>query len=142
MAFASWQLANDGSLIPTKTLDEKGIDLRSMSREEAVRTYVEHVIGGFAAGAIFQTPLKNKIMKQMVKQWKAQAVLMHLNRGCEGAAMGQMQNKLELAKAGIPVFTYEGNMGDPRDFDIAKTKDRLETFMENAGVKRISLAGS
>ena len=142
IAFASWQLADDGALVPTKTLDEEGIDLRSMSREEAVKTYVEHVLGGFAAGVMFQTPIKSKIMKQICKQWKAQAVLMHLNRGCEGAAMGQMQNKLELAKAGIPVFTYEGNMGDPRDFDIAKTKDRLETFMENAGVKRISLAGS
>ena len=141
-AFASWKLGAEGELVPGQTLQEQGIDLRSKSREEVIRIYTEQVLGGFAAGGIFHVADKSNIMKQMCKQWKAQAVLMHLNRGCEGMALGQMQNKIELIKSGTPVFAYEGNMGDPRDFDTGKTKNRIEAFMESLGVKRISSDGS
>jgi len=139
LGFGSWRLGEDGALLPAKTFAEQGIDLRAMKREDAVRTYLEQVIKGFNGGPVFQTSrIKVELMKQLYKQWKAQAMIIHLNRGCEGLSLGQMQDKLELTKEDIPVFTYEGNMGDPRDFDLPRIKDKLETFMENVGATRIS----
>ena len=139
LGFGSWQLGEDGAMIPAKTLEDQGIDLKSKNGEEAVRTYVEQVIRGFNGASVFQTSrIKGELMKQVYKQWKAQAVIIHLNRGCEGLSLGQMQDKLDLAKEGIPAFTYEGNMGDPRDFDLARVKDKIETFMENMGAARAS----
>ena len=136
--FAHWITESDGTLVPGKTLQEQGIDLRSKSREEVIKIYAEQTLRYFDVANVFQTPLRNAFMKQMCKQWKVQAVIMHLNRGCEGMSCGQMQAKLELAKADVPVFTYEGNMGDPRDFDAGKAKAKLETFMDSLKIEGIS----
>ena len=61
--------------------------------------------------------------------------MIHLNRGCEGLAVGQMEIRLALAEAGIPVMTYEGNVGDPREFDEGRTLARIDAFMESVGLK-------
>ena len=136
--FGAWGLDENENLIPAKDFTELKIDLKSMKKEQAIRTYVEYLMKGFNGGPTMQANrIKPVTMKSMYKQWKAQAVVMHLNRGCEGLSGGQMQDKLELAKAGIPVFTYEGNMGDPRDYDLGKIKDRMETFMSSLGVEKI-----
>ena len=140
--FAHWDYNEDGTLVPGKTLQEQGIDLRSKSREEAIRIYAEQTLRYYPVPAAFQLPISGQFMTQMVKDWKVGAAIMHLNRGCEGMSLGQMQIKLQLAKEDIPVFTYEGNMGDPRDFDAAKTKAKLETFMESLGLERLASARS
>ena len=81
--------------------------------------------------------VRNHLLPLVVKNWNVQGVLMHLNRGCEGTAFGQMENRLALMKAGIPVVTYEGNMADKRDFDEAQTIDRIESFMEKLGLHKL-----
>jgi len=60
---------------------------------------------------------------------------LHYNRGCEGLTLGVAENRMALADAGIPVTSYEGNMGDEREFDLANTKDRIDSFMESMGLK-------
>ena len=60
----------------------------------------------------------------------ADGVLIHLNRGCEGFACGQMDCRLALIEAGIPTMTFEGNMADKREFDEAQTQKRIDAFME------------
>ena len=47
--------------------------------------------------------------------------------------MGIAENRLGLLEAGFPVMTFEGNMGDEREFDLARTKARVDTFMETLG---------
>jgi benzoyl-CoA reductase subunit B len=32
-------------------------------------------------------------------------------------------------------MTFEGNMGDEREFDMARTMARIDAFMETLGVK-------
>ncbi len=81
--------------------------------------------------------VKSEYMLQFVKEWKVNGIIFNLNRGCEGTAVGQMENRLALLDAGIPVVTYEGNMADPRDFDYARTLSRIEVFLENQGLKKI-----
>ena len=41
-----------------------------------------------------------------------------------------------LAAAGIPVMTYEGNMGDEREFDMVRAQNRVDSFMETLNLKR------
>ena len=55
------------------------------------------------------------MMLQIVKQWQLDGVMLHLNRGCEGLSCGIMENRLGIAEAGVPVMTFEGNMGDEID---------------------------
>lgn len=142
-AFGSWEVGDDGIIHAAKNLKESGIDLKSKNREDAVRIYVDQVMRGMLGAAVFKTSrFKSEIMKQLYKHWHAKAIIIHLNRGCEGLSLGQMQDKLDLAEEGIPVFTYEGNMGDPRDFDLVRVKDRIEAFMTSVGTRRIGSARS
>lgn len=75
---------------------------------------------------------------RMVKEWKADAVLLHLNRGCEALSQGTPEDRLALAKAGIPVGTYESNMVDMREMNITQVLDRVDAFMESMGLVDIT----
>ena len=76
-------------------------------------------------------------MIEWAKEWNVDGFVLHLNRGCEGTAYGQMEARSELQKAGIPVMTYEGNMADKREFDEGQTLDRIDSFMESLGLRKI-----
>ena len=41
-----------------------------------------------------------------------------------------------------PVMTFEGNMGDNREFDESRTVARIDTFMETLGVRKQQRAPS
>ena len=62
---------------------------------------------------------------------------MHLNRGCEGWAVGQLEVRRALVESGFDVVTYEGNVADPREYDGPKTFARFDAFLEGQGLKRL-----
>lgn len=74
----------------------------------------------------------------MARGWKLNGFILHYNRGCEGSSIGIAENRLGLLKAGIPVMTYEGNMGDEREFDEPRTLVRIGSFMESMGFGKIA----
>ncbi len=76
------------------------------------------------------------MMQTIVREWEVDGVILHFNRGCEGLSLGIAENRLGLAAAGIPVMSYEGNMGDEREFDFERTRNRIDAFMELLGLKR------
>jgi benzoyl-CoA reductase subunit B len=41
-----------------------------------------------------------------------------------------------LIEAGYPVMTFEGNMGDEREFDLNRTMARVDAFMETLDLKK------
>ena len=82
---------------------------------------------------------KNDLVTRIAKQWKIDAGIIHLNRGCEGTAQHQMEMKNTLAKMGLPVMTCEGNMADEREFDEARTSRMLDLFVsETLGLKKVA----
>jgi benzoyl-CoA reductase subunit B len=80
---------------------------------------------------------KTKMILSIVKQWKVDAVLLHYNRGCEGLSVHIAENRHGLIDAGVPVFPFEGNMGDEREFDFPGTLARLTAFFESRGLKKM-----
>ncbi len=132
----AWEDQEDGSMGPMKRLDEMGVEFTN--RDQAVRFLANwHLRRTPYFLSLFVPQDKNRQLMRMVKEWKADGVLFHLNRGCEGASLGQMENRLALMKAGIPVLTYEGNMGDKREFDPAQVLDRVDSFMESLGLSKL-----
>jgi benzoyl-CoA reductase subunit B len=83
----------------------------------------------------YHPKLKSDYMIAIAKQWKLNGIMLHYNRGCEGLSLGIAENRLALIDAGYPVMTFEGNMGDEREFDEARTQQRIDAFMETLGVK-------
>ncbi|MBI2877555.1 MAG: 2-hydroxyacyl-CoA dehydratase [Candidatus Tectomicrobia bacterium] len=121
---------------PARTPFERGVPLGS--REELVRAYAAWHVQDYVIFRCFLSPqAKNHQLLQMMRQWKAEGMVMHLNRGCEGTAFGQMENRRALLQAGYPVVTYEGNMSDRRELDEAQPLDRLEAFLQSLGLKKL-----
>ena len=129
-----WETKPDGSWGPRTTPMDKGIDITT--REQAMRLYADWNLSKPQWQHFYDPRIKTAMMKTIVKEWGVNGVMLHLNRGCEGLSIGIMENRLGLAAAGIPVMTFEGNMGDDREFDMVRTQNRVDSFMETLGLKR------
>lgn len=138
-AGSSYDVDSQGIWHAPKSIKQQGIVLKS--RDDAVRYLAEWQLSRLMFSIFGGTPEdKNIQLLQMVKQWHCDGVIFHLNRGCEGTAQLQLENRLAMVKAGIPVGSFEGNMADHREFDEAQTIDRIESFMESLGLTKLELA--
>lgn len=130
---AIWQIEKDGTLNGRVTPRSQGIEIKD--REQALKILVDWSMSQFMATIFFSHQLKSDLMIKIAKQWQCDGAILHYNRGCEGLSLGVAENKLALSEAGIPVTSYEGNMGDDREFDLSGTHDRIDSFMETIGLK-------
>lgn len=121
---------------PSATPQQKGVTIKT--REDAVRQMVEWNLNKIIYINFSDVHFKTDAVISMTKDWQADGVILHYNRGCEGTSMGIAENRLGLLKAGIPVVSYEGNMGDDREFDEGSALARIDAFMESMGYKKLS----
>ena len=133
-----WRIDPSGNMVPYPTLEEQGITIKN--REHALRLLAEGELRGKLMWAPFYgATYKNDLELKILKQWKIDTAILHLNRGCEGTAQHQMQLKQALQKAGIPVMTFEGNQADAREFDEARVTRLIELFVtETLGLKQVA----
>ena len=129
-----WEDKPDGSWGPRTTPMAKGIPIDS--RDQALQVLADWNLSKPEWQHFYDAGLKTKMMLRIVREWKLDGVMLHMNRGCEGLSCGISENRLGIAEAGVPVMTFEGNMGDEREFDEIKTRDRMDTFMETLGLER------
>ncbi|MBF8265287.1 MAG: bcrB bzdO [Dehalococcoidia bacterium] len=131
----AWADQTDGSWGRARTPEERGMPMKT--REDALRAlslwYLEKPI---YQGMCLPVS-KNKQLLRIIKEWHIDGTMMHLNRGCEGLVLGQMENRLALLKEHNPVTIYEGNSADKREFDESQVMDRLDAFMESLGMKKL-----
>jgi benzoyl-CoA reductase subunit B len=133
-----FRLDGDGNLVPYPTLEEQGITIKD--RDHALRLLAEGELKGKLMWAPFYgAKYKNELVTKIARQWKCDAAILHLNRGCEGTAQHQMEMKIALQGIGLPVMTFEGNMADEREFDEARAKRLMDLFLtETLGLKKIA----
>ena len=133
-----FELDENGNVVPYPTLEEQGITIKD--RDHALRLLAEGELKGKLMWAPFYgATYKNELVTKIAKQWKCDAAILHLNRGCEGTAQHQMEMKIALQKIGLPVMTFEGNMADEREFDEARAKRLMDLFLtETLGLKKIA----
>ena len=128
-----WKIEEDGTLVPRPTPKELGIEIKD--RDQCLQLLVDFVLSNFTFYGMIEQSLKTYIIQKIYEQWNCEGVMLHYNRGCEGSSLNIAEHRLHLAKQGIPVVRYEGNMGDEREFDIAETEGRIDSFMEAIGLK-------
>jgi benzoyl-CoA reductase subunit B len=117
------------------------IDQLPDDREGMIAEYIKYELSKPEWQHFYHPKLKSAMMIKIAREWKLDGIMLHYNRGCEGLSLGIAENRLALQKAGFPVMTFEGNMGDEREFDEARTIARIDTFMETLDVKK-DTAGS
>ena len=125
---AAFDIDEQGNLVPTPVPHEVGVPMRN--REEALRAYIDwksKIAGGLYA--LFNLHADGEVAKKIFKQWKVDAMMMHLNRGCWGWVM-QKPMRLALLEEGYPVCVYEGSMGDYRDFDFERALEKIDSFLQ------------
>ncbi len=130
-----WETKPDGSWGPRTTPMQKGETISS--RDHALRILADWNLSKPEWQHFYDPNLKTEMMLQIVKQWQLDGVMLHLNRGCEGLSCGIMENRLGIAKAGVPIMTFEGNMGDEREFDEKRVMARIDSFMETLGMEML-----
>ncbi|UCH00812.1 MAG: benzoyl-CoA reductase, bzd-type, subunit O [Deltaproteobacteria bacterium] len=109
---------------------------RPRSREEACMMLADWHLSKPEYQHFYSPEYKTKMMDAIAKRWMCDGIIMHYNRGCEGLSVGIAENRLGLLKRGNKVMTYEGNMGDEREFDLTATETRFDIFLEGLGLKR------
>ena len=129
-----WEVKPDGTWGPRTTPQELGVKIKD--RDHALRVLTEWNLHKPEWQHFYSPHLKTDMMVRIAKEWSLDGVLLHYNRGCEGLSVGIAENRLGLIDAGFPVMTFEGNMGDEREFDLARTMTRVDTFMETLGLKK------
>lgn len=120
-----------------RTPEERGIPMNT--REDAAKVLADWWLSTGTVCRGVRHSGRGKILRimDMIDKWKVDGVVVHLNRGCEGTALGQMDIVQTCLEKNIPVMTYEGNHADPREYDEARTFARIESFMETLGLKQI-----
>jgi len=129
----SWDIDENGILKKRATPKELGIEIKD--RDQCLMLLSDYLLSNFWAQNMQEHTLKSYVMKQMHDQWHCDGIMIHYNRGCEGLSLGVAAQRLDLVEQGVSVMTYEGNMGDEREFDVAETEGRIDAFMETLGLK-------
>ncbi len=132
----NFEVHPDGTWGPRRTPQQLGIVLKD--RAHALRVYADWNLSRPQWQHFYDPQLKTEMLLRMAKEWKLDGVILHYNRGCEGLTVGVAENRLGLLKAGVPVMTYEGNMGDERELDKNKIYNNIDTFMERLGMTRLT----
>ena len=133
--FGVWQWDENGVYRGRTTPEQAGIVMKT--REDAVRVMADWYLSKAMWQHLYGPEPKIKIMLTIADQWKCDGALIHQNRGCEMSTLHSPEIRLALMDKGIKVATYEGNMGDFREFDIQSTKNRIDIFLESLGAKKI-----
>ena len=129
-----FEVKPDDTWGPRTTPMEQGIEITT--RDQALRVLADWNLSKPEWQHFYSPHLKTDMMVRIAKEWGLDGVMLHYNRGCEGLSVGIAENRLGLIKAGYPVMTFEGNMGDEREFDLPKTMARVDAFMETLGIKQ------
>ena len=141
MLSGGWDYYYDENDEPHLRAAEPPQDLKKLveTREGAIETLAAWLLDYGLQVRSFRFPMieRRNIDSIIAKDWNCDAAMMHLNRGCEGWAVGQMEVRRCLVENGFNVLTYEGNVADPREFDRAKTFARIDAFMEANNLKMI-----
>jgi len=131
-----WDVAEDGTLTPLKSPEDRGIRIRN--REEALQVLAELNMKIPTFYLFHDLELNDRMNVKFVKDWHVDGVLMHLNHGCEAGCLGVLETRRELLEAGIPVMPYEGSVADERELDEVRILNRVDIFLESLGLKKLN----
>jgi benzoyl-CoA reductase/2-hydroxyglutaryl-CoA dehydratase subunit BcrC/BadD/HgdB len=74
---------------------------------------------------------KAEIYKKRVKQYHVDGIVFHSNRCCRNFTAEQPDiGAILREELGLPSMLFEGNMVDPRGYNDAQVKSKIETFIE------------
>lgn len=135
LPLTNYEVQADGRWGARKPPQEKGIVFKNI--DEALRYLAAWYIDTLLYKRMLHVPGKLDAHTRIVKEWQVDALVIHLDRGCPSYSVGKLELKMALQEMGIPSVTYEASSADQREYDQPRVMDRMETFFESLGLKKL-----
>lgn len=85
-------------------------------------------------------PQRVELLEKYVKEYKADGFLINSIKSCNSFSAGQLMIMREMEqRTGVPVGFIESDLVDPRYFSYANIKNRLESYFQMLGQRKIIL---
>ena len=82
--------------------------------------------------------LRLDLLRRYVKEYEADAVVIHSTKSCRSFSVGQADFREVLVKNdGIPTLMVESDLADPRYYSEAQLKNRIDAFFESLSHRRL-----
>ena len=79
---------------------------------------------------------KLETMRDMVRDFSMDGVILHSDRSCKPYSIGQMSQRAKLMEEfGVPALLLEADHNDPRAFSDEQVAQRVDSFLEMLGVE-------
>ena len=141
MLSGGWDYYYDENDVAHIRAAEPPVDLKEQvkTRDGALRALTTWLLDYGLQIKSFRFPMieRRNIDVCIARDWNCKGAVMHLNRGCEGWAVGQLEVRRALVEEAFDVLTYEGNVADPREYDRPRTYARIDAFLEGQNLKRL-----
>jgi benzoyl-CoA reductase subunit B len=86
-------------------------------------------------------PQRVNLLADYVKEYKADGFLINSIKSCNSFSAGQLMIMREIEhRSGVPVGFIESDLVDPRYFSYANIKNRLESYFQMLGQRKIILS--
>jgi benzoyl-CoA reductase subunit B len=87
-------------------------------------------------------PMRSELIRSYVKEYEADAVVIHSVKSCRSFSVGQADFREEFTRArDIPTLLVESDLVDARYFQHAQLKNRIDAFFESLEHRRMVGAG-
>jgi benzoyl-CoA reductase subunit B len=88
-------------------------------------------------------PMRTELLRKYVEEYEADAVVIHSVKSCRSFSVGQADMREQFArKWNIPTLLIESDLADPRYFQIAQLRNRIDAFFESLEHQKLVTAQS
>lgn len=81
--------------------------------------------------------MRTDLIKSYAEEYNADAVLIHSVKSCRSFSVGQADMRETFTRGGIPTLLVESDLVDPRYFQSAQLRNRVDAFFESLEHKRL-----
>ncbi len=104
---------------------------------EPLETLAKYCMGCYTN---MNLPQRVNLLADYVKEYKADGFLINSIKSCNSFSAGQLMIMREIEqRCGVPVGFIESDLVDPRYFSYANIKNRLESYFQMLGQRKIIL---
>ncbi len=102
--------------------------------ERPLESLAEYMIHAYCN---WNMPTRTRLLERYVKEYSADAVVIHSIKSCRSFSMGQGDMREHLAKdLDIPTLLIESDHVDPRYYSEAQIKNRVDAFFETLALRK------
>lgn len=83
-------------------------------------------------------PMRTNLLRTYAQEYEADAIVIHSVKSCRSFSVGQADMREQFTRThGIPTLLIESDLADPRYFQAAQLRNRIDAFFESLEHQRL-----